>query len=572
MNERASLLRGGGIPQLLMLLAAALSAVVPAPAARAADPVVAPGAGTLLQQAQPVKPAVPSAAATGLSIEQANGAQLPPSAPFAVNNIQITGNAAFDTATLHALVADSEGKSLTLLQCGEVVARITEYYHRHGYPLARAIIPAQTIQSGVVKVLVVEARYGAIGLDNRSRVQDPLLRQTLSTLQAGQTVSQAQLDHTLLLMSDIPGVAVVATLRPGDAVGTSDLWVQSGATAPVTASVTLDNDGDRYTGRTRAAATVNVIDPLRHGDILSLALLSSGSDMNYGSLAYEAVLNGVGTRVGASYSALHYVLGDTLAPLDAHGTAEVAGAWIKQPLIRAVDANLYGQIRYDHKRVADDIDATGLKTERHLDNWSAALNGDWRDAALAGGAGTWNIGYTTGRVDFDNSAAERSDSATANTRGRFSKWNGNVAHLLNVTHNNTLYLALSGQWVDGNLDASEKMVAGGPYSVRAYDVDAISGDSGLLGSIELRHNLGQILDGQLLVLGFADCQRVTVNKNPWVSTVNNATLSGAGLGINWAGPHQWLAKTSIAVPIGSTPVLVGANNSVRVWVELDKGF
>jgi hemolysin activation/secretion protein len=541
-------------------------------AARAADPVAAPNAGSILQQIQPVKPAVPSSAGTGLIIERESGAQLPPSAPFAVNSILITGNTAFDTAILHALVAQAEGKNLTLVEFSQVVERITDYYHNHDFPLARAIIPAQTIEGGVVHVTVIEARYGKITLDDHSRAGRPLLERTLSTLQAGQAVNQAGLDHALLLVSDVPGVAATATLKPGREVGTSDLLVQADASAPVTASAALDNNGDRYTGRIRLGGTVNFIDPLRHGDTLSLGVLSSGSGMNYGNVAYETLLNGVGTRAGGSFSALHYVLGNSLAALDAHGMAEVASAWVKQPFVRTSDVNLYGQIRYDHKKLNDDIGATDLKSDRHLDNWGASLNGDWRDALLAGGVSTWNVGFTAGRVEFDNAAAQLADSSAAKIRGAFAKWNGNVAHLQNLTQSDALYLSLSGQWASGNLDAAEKMVAGGSYSVRAYDVDAISGDTGLLGSLELRHSLGQVLDGRLQVSGFIDSERVTVNKSPWLTGVNSATLSGAGLGINWAGPNQWLAKTYIAAPIGSTPALTGANSSARAWVEIDKGF
>ena len=185
-----------------------------------------------------------------------------------------------------------------------------------------------------MQVRVIEARYGKVNLDNRSRAGTGLVQQTLSSLQPGQVVEQKSLDHALLLVSDIPGVASVATLKPGDAVGTSDLQVQTNPTAPVTGTAAIDNYGDRYTGRARFGGTVSFIEPFHHGDDLSLNVLTAGSDMNYGSLSYETLLNGLGTRVGASFAALHYSLGDTLEQLDAHGTAEVASAWIRQPFIR----------------------------------------------------------------------------------------------------------------------------------------------------------------------------------------------------------------------------------------------
>ena len=126
--------------------------------AEAADPVV-PGAGSMLQQIQTVTIPGPSSTDTGLTVERKGGDALPPSAPILVRSIRISGQTQFDSATLQALVADAAGQSLTLPQLGEVVARITNYYHRHGYALAQAIIPAQEIQDGVALVEVIEARH-----------------------------------------------------------------------------------------------------------------------------------------------------------------------------------------------------------------------------------------------------------------------------------------------------------------------------------------------------------------------------------------------------------------------------
>ena len=555
------------------LLAALLAAFAPlAPLAVHAQAPVPTGAGAILQQVQPVAPPTPLPSGTGLTIERGDGARLPPSAPFLVNTLQITGNTLFATATLHALVADAQGKSLTLAQLNELAARITDYYRSHGYPLARAIIPAQTIQSGIVRMEIIEARYGKISLDNRSRVNDPLLQATLSSLQSGQAIGQTKLDHALLLLSDIPAVVVAATLKPGETVGTSDLLVNTTPGPAVSGNVALDNYGNRFTGRARIGATLNVINPLKHGDILTASGLTSGGGMNYGRIAYESLLNGRGTRLGGAYSALRYTLGEPLASLNANGTARVQSLWAKHPLVRSRDVNLYGQIQYDRLQLRDHVDASAIRTDRHLGNWTASLAGDARDAFLSDAVSSWNVGWTSGRVGFDDAAAQLADAGSAKTQGSFSKLNVILARLQTLSPSNGLYLAFSGQWANTNLDSSQKMTAGGPYTVRAYDTGVVSGDTGVLATIELRHNLGVGWGGQWQAVAFADSARVTINKNPWVAGTNSATLSGAGLGLNWTGADQWSARAYIAKPIGSRPVLVAGTASARAWVELRKGF
>jgi hemolysin activation/secretion protein len=529
MNKRFPLKKMSTPMQTVTPLVAALLLTFAPLAAQAAGPVV-PDAGAILQQIQPSMPPLPSASATGLTIEQADGSKLPPSAPFLVQSIQIVGNTRVDTPTLLALVADAQGQMLTLPQLGELAARITAYYQSQGYPLARAIIPAQTIALGVVHIEVIEARYGKVSLDNTSLVNSDLLQATLAPLQSEQAIGQAEMDHALLLLSDIAGVVVNATLKPGEAVGTSDLLVETTPGPVISGNAVLDGYGNRYTGRERIGGTLSVNNPLHHGDTLSVSGLSSGSGMNYGRLAYESLLNGQGTRLGGAYSALDYTLGAPLAALNAHGTAQVSSLWAKHPLLRSRDFNLYGQIQYDELQLRDHVDASSIRTDRRLENWTLSLTGDARDALGAGGINTWSLGWTAGRAGFDDNAAQLADAATAKTQGNFSKWNASLARLQALGAQDTVYLAFSGQWSNTNLDSSQKMSVGGPYTVRAYDMGAVSGDSGYFVSAEYRHDLGQAGGGHWLALAFIDSANVTVNHNTWATGENSAALSGAGVG------------------------------------------
>lgn len=529
----------------------------------------APDTGSILQQMQPPQPSVQSPGETGLKIEPEGSGQLPSSAPFEVKIFQLTGNTLFDTATLHALLAGDEGNSLTLPQLGDLAARITDYYRTHGYPLARAFLPAQTIQNGIVHIEISEARYGKVELDNHSLVRDPLLKDTLDTLQSGQAIAQNALEHSLLLLSDIPGIVTSATLKPGATVGTSDLMVEATHGQAISGNGALDNYGSRYTGRARASVAANYNNPLRHGDVLGFNGLTSGNGLSYGHFTYEYLLNGRGTKAGGSYSALRYMLGDTLSSINAHGTATVSSLWVKHPFLRSQSVNLYGQIQYDKKKLRDEVP---LQTNRRLRDWTISMSGDARDAFSAGAVNTWSLGGTLGRVKFDNASAQASDAQSTNTQGHFLKWNASLTHLQNLSPQNVLYLALSVQGAGGNLDPSEKMVVGGPYTVRAYEMGALSGDAGYLINAEFRRNLEQAWHGKWQAIAFVDSASVTVNKRIWIAGTNSATLNGAGVGVNWTGQDQWGAKAYIAARTGSTPVLVESGAPTRSWIEVDKGF
>ncbi|MET0379462.1 MAG: ShlB/FhaC/HecB family hemolysin secretion/activation protein [Spongiibacteraceae bacterium] len=531
-----------------------------------------PNSGTILQQVQPAQPAAPSSTATELKVEPTEAAKLPASAPFPVANIRITGNNTVDTATMHALIADGEGRDLTLSDLGELAARITRYYRSQNYPLARAIIPAQTIQSGVVIIEVIEARYGSVTLNNQSRVNDHLLQSMLAPLQSGDVIAGAKLDRALLLLSDVPGAAPAATLKPGEAVGTSNLQVSVAAEPIVSGTVFLDNYGSDSTGRARVGAAVDINNPLHYGDVLSASGVRTQSDMSYGRLSYESLLNGYGTRAGISYSDLEYELGGSLSNLDANGTARVKSAWARQPLLRSRDVNLNAVLQYDKMALRDHIDVASIRTDREQENWTLAFSGDARDTFLSSAVNAWSLGWTAGRVGFDDVLVESLDAITANTQGRFSKLNANVSRLQSLGAKNMLYVTIAAQWANSNLDSSQKMALGGPYSVRAYDVGAVLGDEGYAGTVELRRDIGQAWQGQWQAVAFIDSAHVTVNENAWVAGTNGATLSGAGLGLNWTGNQFGSVRTYVATPIGSTPTLVGDTKSARAWVETRIGF
>jgi hemolysin activation/secretion protein len=531
-----------------------------------------PGAGTILQELKPLAPPTPSPAEPGLTIEQQTPTDLPVSAPFPVKEIRIVGNTSFATSVLHALLADSEGGQLTLPELHVRVARISDFYHAHGYPLARAVIPAQTIREGVVEVQVIEARYGQVRLDNRSTVSSSLLQATLAPVQSGQLIDQSTLDRVLLLLGDIPGVSQSATLQPGDLAGTSNLLIQAEPGPAAGGLLTVDNEGNRYTGRVRGTGELALYDLLHHGDILDASILTSGKGLNYGRLSYALLLSGAGTRLGGAYSVLRYTLDESLVDLQGNGTAQVASLWLRQPLLRTRELNVYAQIQFDHKDLHDNIDVGEIHTDRHLDIGSVGLSGDWRDGWLSGGTNSWSAQWVGGRVEFDDADAQRVDEATARTAGFFSQWNATLARLQRLSALNVLYMQLSGQGASTNLDPSQKLVAGGRYTVRSYDMSALAGDTGIQGTLELRHVIAAAWHGQWQALAFFDVEHVTINKQVWTPGKNDATLRGTGAGITWAGASQWSARAYVAVRLGAPPSLLENASAIRGWLEVSKGF
>lgn len=530
-----------------------------------------PNAGTLQQQINPQLPATPSQ--QNIVIPQSDELGVQDNTPFTVKNISIDGNVSIDTVTLYDLVKSYEGETHTITDMQQACKKITEYYRAQGYSFARAVLPQQEITDGRVRIQVIEAKYGAININNQSRISTDLIERTIASLIPGKNIEQRSLDRALLLLSDMPSTSTIANIKPGQTFGESDFDLDFNALPAVNARLVLDSFGNRFIHRPRLVGSINVNNPLNHGDVLSVNYLTTGERMRYAQVNYDWLLNGLGTHVGASYANLYYKLGEELQRLDVHGTADTTEAWIKHPLLRGRHHNLFTYMRAQHNVLKDRTDATNIKNDRTVDSLVFSVNGDIRDGILGGGINSYFLSYSQGRVDIDNAAAKLRDASAANTHGHYAKWNYNLNRLQSVTDRLQLWGSITGQVAQDNLDPSQKMVFGGPYSVRAYDNGTVSGDHGTLMTVEARYLISQWM-GTWQGVAFYDSGVVEINDQQWRGNTgkNKAHLAGVGLGIQWYGPHQLFSRAFMATSTSNDNTLTAPGDKQLVWFEIAKNF
>lgn len=554
-------------------LCAAITIALNAQAAWAQNQPTPPptSSGQLLQQVTRPSAEVPSSK-LDLTIQPQSKETPQSTTRFMVRNITITGNTELPTEQLHAAVASGEGHELTLGELDALALRISELYHQHGYPLATAYVPAQTIKDGVVRIDVAEARYGTVTVNNQSYVSNRVLNATVAPLRSGQPVTGFALERSLLLASDVPGADINSTLRPGQAVGTSDLQIDATPQPRFTGELGLDNFAAQYTGDVRATGSLAINSPLGQGDLLDFDVTTSGAGMKYGRGEYRYRLNGYGTTLGIAYSGLNYRLGGDARHLDAHGTASVGSAFLWQPIIRNTKGNLYAMVEYDHRRLDDRVDVIGLNNDRHINRWSATLTADQIDVT---GVTNARITANYGRLATDNFQTLFFDYFGPRTSGSYTKFEFSLSRLQQLDQTNALYLGFTAQTANKNLDSSEQFFLGGPDSVRGYDIGVIAGSIGSHVTVEYRHD--QVFSwapGVWQFTAFFDSGRVQIYENPFLHGTNSARLDSLGLGANWSVPRGWRLAASVATPVSGTPELLEGrvDHSTRFWVQVRKAF
>jgi len=550
------------------LIGMILCASVFAPGVVAAPP---PGGGDVIQSIQPPPPPKKSEPHLDVEREERPPLSAPSGVKVKVRALRFTGNTAFSGAVLQSVTSSFLGKELTFTGLQEMANRITAYYRRAGYLVARAYLPEQDIRAGEIEVAVVEGRYGKVTIDKKARIaRFPL--GVLDPLQPGKIVREDELERGLLLVSDLPGVTAGARLQPGATTGQTDLIVELKDGPRFSGNVDFDNYGSRYAGRTRGSATLNLNNPLTIGDQLTLRATSSGGPMAYGRIAYVVPVNRGGTRLGLAYSHLQYRLGKELQPLEVEGEAKIAGISLAHPFVRSRSANFYGHAGYDQKDVQESF--LGETTSRdRLRLASAGFGGDLRFGT--NGQTTYGVLLSLGRR-FQPELGSRVNADRA-----FSKLMLDAAHLQRLTHAFSVAARVAAQLSSATLVGAEQFSAGGPAGVRAYPQGEALGDRGYVASIELRWNprgpvhtdrFGRQGGDLLQWTAFVESGAASLNE-PLPGQARSRQLSGAGIGLNIGLRDDFAIKSSYAVPLDSDKASTAEGRSKgRFWIQGVKWF
>ncbi len=533
-----------------------------------------PSAGGQLLQIPPAPEATRTAPDFGLKPPEPVVAAIEAGPKARVQALRITGQSLFSEAELVTASAFEPNSELDLADLRVLAARITAFYNRRGYFLAQAYVPAQDIAGGTVTIAVIEARYGKIGLNNRSNLSDRTANGVLAGLDSGDHVATGPLERRLLLLSDIQGVAVRSTLSPGSAVGTSDLLVDLDPGRRITGSIEGDNAGNRYTGAWRTGGTVNLNNAAGIGDVLSLRVLTSFDGLAYGRVSYQALVGKA--TVGVAFAHLDYELGREFKSLDASGNAEIASIYASYPLIRSRRSNLYLLGGVDAKWFEDKLGFIPSESHRRTQVGSIGLSGDYHDDFGGGGWSAYSASVSVGNLDIRGAEERAFDAATARADGGYGKFQFGFSRLQTVTGPLSVFGAIRGQVAFDNLDISEKMELGGAYAVRAYPEGEAYGDQGYVATVEARLQLDGIFGprgpGGLQLFGFIDVGEVDFAKDPWFPGSNHARRSAYGGGLGWAAPYGFYLKGTYARKLGSADATSAPDRSGRFWFQIAKSF
>jgi len=511
---------------------------------------VPPDPGTILQDIllPEIRPLEPSVDFTPQG--QAITDITPGGTVIEMRKLRITGNSVFSEEEILSAVGDVSGKSFDLAGLRTIANRVSIFYRTNGYPFAYAYIPEQRVTDGEVVVDIIEGRYGKVYATGEPAMATSAER-FLKDLKPGSVIEAKNLERTLLVLGDQPGVELSPVIRPGAQTGTGDLDVHVNQGKRFSGQVTFDNHGNIYYGEYRGEISLRINRAFTFGDEISIRSIYSDEDLWLGQIDYSLPIGSSGLRGHLGYAHTAYDLG---SPFEGYtGLAKVTFAGLTFPLLRSNITNMVATAEYRHKNLDNEL--LEISYEKKTSNsWMLGLQFDHRDAFGGGGITYGEVSVTSGSVNSDNAGA---------VQGPFTRWNVQLNRLQNLPSTFTLFLSASAQWADTELDSSESFTLGGVNGVRAYPQGEAWGSEGWLARAELRYSINEWWAPYI----FYDTGSIDSDAEG-----SSRSLSGAGLGLRYNRDTWSLNVAAAWKTSGGDARSVDSQRDPQIWVSVGYRF
>ena len=458
-----------------------------------------------------------------------------------VKDIRFSGKVEkFTVSKLKSLLKDYINKKLAFSQINEAVNLIQEFYLVNDFFLAKVSLLEQEVIDGIIYININEGRLDKkdpyiIKSENLRLYKDILTDYLENALSTG--VTKNGLERALLNINNLPGITAVSTIEPGFEEGSSKIILNVVEDDLVSGSITLDNHGNRYTAKQRNTVKIDINNPSKIGDKLSITkTFNAGEKFDFSQFDYEVPVSQSGLKAFASASRLEFEIGKELKtnPVSM-GNADTFEIGVKYPIQRTNNQSVFLKTSIEKKEILNET--TGVLTnDKTLENAKIGLDFEgkniFQDSSLTGISVSGIFGdLDLSKVNSDYLSDQRSSGPK--THGDFNKVILDFYHIYKFADKINFKYYGSLQHASKNLDSSEKFSLGGVSGVRAYPSGEASGDEGHKLSFEVQYDLSKPDMGfDLIGTLFYDYGRIRQYKdssNITLTTPNEYSLSGWGI-------------------------------------------
>jgi hemolysin activation/secretion protein len=427
---------------------------------------------------------------------------------FTLEEIRFNESAFIDAGRLEAIAADYTARAVRFADLNEMIGRINRIYAERGIVSARALIPPQTVEGGVLRVRLVEGRLGALEIDGNERTRRGFIAGHVPVAQ-GEVVDVPALREALTWLNRTSELRAGAALRPGAEPGETDVVLRMEEPSRYSAQVFTDNSGSESTGEYRGGATFQVYAPLGIDDrFTAYAVGSEGAENLY--LAYRFPFNNRGGRIDLSWSGGDIeVIDGAFEQLDITGSSTSYDLNLTQPLLRGDE--LWADVSAGAGRSDSSTDIAGAPlSDFEVTRYTLGLQlRGFGDHSL------WSLRQDLADAEVENIFGESSD---------YLLWNGSGRYRQALGERWAVQFAGAWQYADEKTVPSPLLFeVGGVTTVRGYPEGAVAGARGYTAGLEGRYRWREGVEPY----AFLDYGRIE-DISP-----DSENLGSVGFGLSW---------------------------------------
>lgn len=536
-----------------------------------------PNAGSLnreLEQRQIQSEAKPSGELFNQSANSPYTAQYKQGLKFPLKQVQILdrNNQEVITDELAHILKNYVGKEVSLSDLSNLANEISEFYRNNNYLVAKAILPPQEIEQGMVKILLLKGNVGEIRLQNHSALSNKFVsRLSNTTINTSEFILKDELEKFALTINDVPGVNAGLQLSAGKKVGEANLLIKINDAKRFSGYVSVDNQGNKYTGRYRLAAGTKVNNLTGWGDELKLDLLSSNqANLKNARIDYSSLIDGYSTRFGVTANYLHYKLGGNFKSLQSQGHSHNLGAYLLHPTIRTPNFRLSTKVSFNHQNLRDEQQAVNVKQKRKINSLTVGIDGSWN--LIKDGTTYFSLSTLFGNLANQTNEKRHYTPEDFQPKSHFTVYNYRLSHEQILPKSFAFNIGINGQFADKNLESSQKILLGGLSGVRGHQAGAASVDEGHLIQTEFKHYLPVFSQSVLVSSLFYDYGLGKYYKKGQFlaqGVKNSVKLQSVGAGLSLSDASSYAINVSVAKPLDNN---IDNADKHQFWLSMIKTF
>ncbi len=491
-------------------------------------------------------------------------------------------------------------QGLTVGQLQQVADVVTTYYHDHGDFLARAIIPAQEVNDGVVHIRVLEGRLEKVVTTGNKLYSSAVLSKPFQPL-LGSIVTVKRTENALLTLAQYPGLSAFGVFSPGGYVGTTDMIINVQQERAYDANVRADNEGTEYTGRNRLIGTFDWNNPTGDADLLRVTALKTFAPDNsiFGDVRYEHPFYDPANTIAADISRNSFdVTGSGVTPGTVGGISKIAVLSLQRAFLRSRQQNIIGTLDLSRKRAdtkflgnvvgRDDLAVLGFQLNYDSINSSLGIINTASVRLERGLSGVMGVPSDSEILNKQVSPPpSRFGSDGQPALPDFTRLTLNYQLFKSLPDNQALLFRFNGQYSPDLLTSLEQFVIGGPDSVRAVPVSQFLTDKGVFGSLEYSVRAPGFADkpafagftwGQVLRFRVFTDAAVGIMNKPVDPSTKRVAVEGNGVGVEFTWPGrfianlQWAHLNGGARPGASIYDPTAIRDSTQIWADVTFSF